>query len=224
MKNIVFDIGSVLIGYRWKEMCLDAGWEEEKAEKIGRGFFSSPLWPDFDAGLITTDEMIASVVKQYPDLAEDARWFIRSGKVMTVERPKIWELIRKLKGTGYGIYVLSNYSEELFTLHTKDLPFWELVDGGVISYEIRQIKPNPPIYRHLFEKYQLTAQDCLFFDDRPENTEGARKLGMQAVTVVGGSEEFLEKELEKLLAGVGENCPAGKRDVKESPDREGTGI
>lgn len=47
---------------------------------------------------------------------------------------------------------------------------------------------------------------------------------MQAVTVVGGSEEFLEKELEKLLAGVGENCPAGKRDVKESPDREGTGI
>ena len=134
------------------------------------------------------------------------------------------KLMEELKKKGYGIYVLSNYSEELFTLHTKDLPFWELVDGGVISYEIRQIKPNPPIYRHLFEKYQLKAQDCLFFDDRPENTEGARKLGMQAVTVVGGSEEFLEKELEKLLAGVRDNCLAGKRDVKESPDREGTGI
>ena len=37
-------------------------------------------------------------------------------------------------------------------------------------------------------------------DDRAENTEGARKLGMQAVTVADGSEEFLEEELGKLLA------------------------
>ena len=43
IKNIIFDIGSVLIGYRWKDMCLDAGWEEDRAEKIGRGFFLSPL-------------------------------------------------------------------------------------------------------------------------------------------------------------------------------------
>ena len=68
MKNIIFDIGSVLIGYRWKDMCLEAGWEEEKAEKIGRGFFDSPLWPDFDAGLVTTQDMIGSVVGKYPDL------------------------------------------------------------------------------------------------------------------------------------------------------------
>ena len=37
IKNIIFDIGSVLIGYRWKDMCLDAGWEEDRAEKIEIG-------------------------------------------------------------------------------------------------------------------------------------------------------------------------------------------
>lgn len=200
MKNIIFDIGSVLIGYRWRDMCLDAGWEEEKAEKIGRGFFLSPLWPDFDAGLVTTDELVRSFAENYPDLEEDARWFIRSGKKMTVERPKIWALMEKLKEKGFGIYVLSNYSEELFTIHTEGLPFWELVDGGVISYQIHQIKPNPPIYQHLLEKYQLKAEECIFFDDRPENTEGARKLGIAAVTVAEGSEELLMRELEKLLA------------------------
>lgn len=224
MKNIVFDIGSVLIGYRWKDMCLEAGWEEEKAEKIGRGFFLSPLWPDFDGGLVTTEEIIESVARQYPDLEADARWFIRSGKAMTVERPKIWALMGRLKERGYGIYVLSNYSEELFTLHTKDLPFWEFVDGGVISYEIHQIKPNPPIYRHLLEKYQLNAQECLFFDDRPENTEGARALGMRAVTVVDGSEEFLKKELEKLLADADKECADRAYDNRENRGREGTGI
>lgn len=199
MKNIIFDIGSVLIGYRWKDMCLEAGWEEEKAEKIGRGFFLSPLWPDFDAGLVGTGELVESIAEKYPELREDARWFITSGKKMIIERPKVWERVKKLKEKGFGLYLLSNYSEELFAVHTDGLPFVELVDGGVISYQIHEIKPNPAIYRHLLQKYQLKPEECLFFDDRPENTEAARKLGMAAVTVEDGSEELLLQELEKLL-------------------------
>lgn len=199
MKNIIFDIGSVLIGYRWKDMCLEAGWEEEKAEKIGRGFFLSPLWPDFDAGLVGTGELVESIAEKYPELREDARWFITSGKKMIIERPKVWDRVKKLKEKGFGLYLLSNYSEELFKVHTDGLPFVELVDGGVISYQIHEIKPNPAIYQHLLQKYQLKPEECLFFDDRPENTEAARKLGMAAVTVEGGSEELLLQELEKLL-------------------------
>ncbi len=200
MKNIIFDVGSVLLGYRWQEMCRDEGWDEEKAETIGRAFFLSPLWPDFDAGIIMTEELLASVTEKHPDLSEDARWFITSGKRMVVERPKVWELVKKLKEKGFKLYLLSNYSEELFTVHTAGLPFLELVDGGVISYQIHEIKPNPPIYENLMQKYQLKAEECLFFDDRPENTEAARKLGMQAVTVEDGSEELLIRELERLAA------------------------
>lgn len=200
MKNIIFDVGSVLIGYRWQDMCRDAGWDEVKAMTIGRGFFLSPLWPDYDAGLVSTEELLESVAEKYPEFGEDARWFITSGKKMIVERPEVWKLVERLKEKGFGLYLLSNYSEELFTVHTEGLPFLELMDGGVISYQIHQIKPNPPIYEHLMQKYQLKPEDCLFFDDRPENTEAARKLGMQAVTVEDGSEALLLRELEKLLA------------------------
>lgn len=200
MKNIIFDIGSVLIGYRWQEMCRDEGWDEEKTYQIGKAFFLNPLWPDFDAGLVTAEELLADVAEKYPDLAEDARWFITSGKKMIVERPRVWALAEKLKEKGYRLYLLSNYSEELFTVHTAGLPFLEIVDGGVISYQIHEIKPNPPIYEYLLQKYQLKAEECLFFDDRPENTAAARKLGMQAVTVEDGSEELLIRELERLAA------------------------
>lgn len=199
MKNIIFDIGSVLIGYRWREMCLEAGWEEDKADKIGREFFDNPLWPDVDAGIVSIEELVSSVVEKYPEWEEEARWFITSGKRMVVERPKVWEAVRKLKEKGYKLYLLSNYSGELFPLHTDGFPFRELVDGGVISYQIREIKPNPAIYQHLLQKYQLKPEECLFFDDRPENTEAARKLGIEAVTVEDGSEELLLQELEKLL-------------------------
>ncbi len=202
MKNIIFDVGSVLIGYRWLDMCLDKGIAEERAKQIGKAFFQSPLWPDYDAGLVTTKELTEDIVKKVPELEEDIRWFIGNAQLMTVKRPEIWELIRKLKEKGYGIYLLSNYSEELFTIHTKGLPFLEMADGGVISYQIHEIKPNPPIYLHLLEKYGLKAEECLFFDDREENTEAARKLGFGAVTVENGSEELLKAELEKLLDSV----------------------
>lgn len=200
MKNIIFDVGSVLIGYRWRDMCLDEGWDEETADKIGRGFFLNPRWPKFDAGLVTSEEVVEDIAEKYPELREKANWFIHSGKKMVVERPRVWEMMRRLKENGFRLYLLSNYSEELFTVHTADLPFWEYVDGAVISCQIHEIKPNPPIYEYLLQKYALRAEDCLFFDDRPENTEAARKLGMEAVTVAEGSEEFLLQELEKLLA------------------------
>ena len=199
MKNIIFDIGNVLIGFRWKGMCLEAGMDEERADKIGRGFFTNPRWPDFDAGFVTTEELIRDIAEKCPELEEDARWFIGCGKKGIVERPKIWELLRKLKEKGFMIYVLSNYSEELFLLHIEGLPFWKFVDGGVISYQIHQVKPDPPIYQYLMDKYRLKAEECLFFDDKPENTESAKRMGMQVVTVAEGSEELLEKELKKLL-------------------------
>ena len=100
MKNIIFDIGSVLIGYRWREMCLEAGWEEDKADKIGREFFDNPIWPDVDAGIVSIEELVSVVVKKYPQWEEEARWFITSGKKMVVERPKVWEAVRKLKEKG----------------------------------------------------------------------------------------------------------------------------
>ena len=59
MKHIIFDIGSVLIGYRWQDMLMvDHGMPEEAAWKIGRTVFNSPYWSKYDAGLITTAEMI----------------------------------------------------------------------------------------------------------------------------------------------------------------------
>ena len=58
------------------------------------------------------------------------------------------------------------------------------------------IKPDIRIYQHLLEKYQLQAEECLFIDDRPENVEGAKKAGMQAVVFENNYDkiaEYIEK-------------------------------
>lgn len=197
IKNIIFDIGDVLLEYRWHDMLTDYGLTDEEAETIGHLMFNDNLWHEFDLAIMTHDEIVNGYIKNYPEYADTIQWFMTHGEFMHVKREDVWEKVYKLKEKGYGIYILSNYSEELFKKHTSDAPFIKLADGIVVSYQIHLTKPDEKIYRYLLDKYKLEAKECLFFDDRKENTEGAMKLGINAITVT--SKEFLLEELDKLL-------------------------
>ena len=197
IKNVIFDVGDVLLEYRWKDMLKDYGLPDDEAYKVGNLMFNDNLWHEFDLANMTRDEIVGQYLKNYPDYAEVMQWFMTHGELMHVKREDVWEKAQKLKEKGYGIYILSNYSQELFEKHTKDAPFISLADGVVVSYQIHITKPDEKIYRYLLDKYNLKAEECIFFDDREENTEAARKLGIEAITVT--SKEFLLDELDKLL-------------------------
>lgn len=197
IKNIIFDVGDVLLEYRWKDMLKDYGLPDDEAYKVGNLMFNDNLWHEFDLANMTHDDIVGQYLKNYPEYAEVMQWFMTHGELMHVKREDVWEKARQLKEKGYGIYILSNYSQELFEKHTKDAPFISLADGVVVSYQIHITKPDEKIYHYLLDKYNLKADECIFFDDREENTEAARKLGIEAVTVT--SREFLLDELDKLL-------------------------
>ena len=197
IKNIIFDVGDVLLEYRWKDMLKDYGLPDDEAYKVGNLMFNDNLWHEFDLANMTRDEIVGQYLKNYPDYAEVMQWFMTHGELMHVKREDVWEKAQKLKEKGYGIYILSNYSQELVEKHTKDAPFISLADGVVVSYQIHITKPDEKIYRYLLDKYNLKAEECIFFDNREENTEAARKLGIEAITVT--SKEFLLDELDKLL-------------------------
>ena len=54
-KNIIFDVGDVLIDYRWKYMLQDYGLTEAEAIRIGNEMFEDPerLWSQMDLGIPT---------------------------------------------------------------------------------------------------------------------------------------------------------------------------
>ena len=196
-KNIIFDIGGVLLEYRWLDMLMDYGLSRDEAEEIGRKMFDDPLWSELDLEVRPTAEVIRDFQKKYPEYARVIAWFITHGEFMHVGRPKVWELVRKLKEKGYKLYILSNYSSDLFSKHTKDVPFLQEMDGVVVSYMIHKAKPNPEIYQYLLETYHLLPEESLFFDDRAENTKAAREMGIASITVT--SQEFLIEQLQQLL-------------------------
>ncbi len=196
IRTIIFDVGDVLLEYRWKEMLMDHGLPEDKAIHIGNTMFHDPLWAELDLGCRPPDEIIQEYCQKYPEYRNEIIWFLTHGEYMHVPRKDVWAKVHELKQKGYNIYLLSNYSECLFKKHTKDADFMKDIDGMVVSYQIHKTKPDPEIYLHLLRTYHLTPETCIFFDDRPANTAAADRLGIQAVTI--SSKECLLAELAKL--------------------------
>lgn len=199
IKNIVFDVGEVLISYRWEQMLMDYGLSKEEAIRVGNEMFEDPdeLWHIFDLGDMTQEEIIEQYCKKYPKDAKAINWFIKHGEYMHVPRPEIWEKVHELKEKGYGVYILSNYPEVLFKKHTMYADFLNDLDGMMVSYMIHKAKPDKAIYQALCDKYDLDKSECLFFDDREMNVHGARDFGMKAIQVT--SREQLLNEICKLL-------------------------
>lgn len=48
MKNIVFDIGMVLIDFHWKTTMQKLGIPDDAIEVLGRNMINHPLWNHFD--------------------------------------------------------------------------------------------------------------------------------------------------------------------------------
>lgn len=198
IKNLIFDVGGVLFDYRWKEMFMDYGLDEDNAIRVGTQMFNDPdrTWDIFDLGIKSDEEIADIFCKKYPGDEDVIRWFIRHGEYMQVPRPKVWKKVHELKQKGYKIYILSNYPESLFKKHTEYADFMDDIDGLMVSYMIHKAKPAEDIYKVLCDKYGLDRSESIFFDDRSENVEGAVKFGMKSVKIL--SEQVLLDELDRF--------------------------
>ena len=68
--NIIFDLGDVLLDYRWKEMLMDYGFSENEAIRLGRQLFDNELWSKFDEGIYSEEEIVKAYVELYPSIIQ----------------------------------------------------------------------------------------------------------------------------------------------------------
>ena len=195
VKNLVFDVGGVLIGFRWEDMMRDYGMSEDMLPGFGHEVFDDPLWKELDLGYLSFEEVLARYIRKYPHYAQEIRYLFCHGELMSVPRPDVWQEVKRLKEKGYRIYLLSNYSSVMFQKHTQGASFHKYLDGRIMSYEVHAVKPEPEIYRKLFSVFSLKPEECLFFDDRLDNVETSRSMGMEAIRI--RSREHLLEELKK---------------------------
>ena len=71
---------------------------------------------------------------------------------------------------------------ETFNVIRKKTDFFDTAClGGIISADVRIIKPSRAIYELLLKKYKLNAKECLFIDDNLDNVAAAQKIGIKSI-------------------------------------------
>ncbi len=199
IKNLVFDIGSVLVDFRYRDYMKDKGFPEEIIDFFDGNIVLSPLWLTLDSAENTQSQVIEKWKEQYPDMAKWIELFFTDAKEMVAPYADTYEWLSSYKKMGYRIFLLTNYPDELFDLHKEHtFSFMDLVDGYIVSAKVKACKPQDEIYDTLFRTYQLKANECVFLDDREENVKGADRNGMYGISCKDRAKG--KADLERFLA------------------------
>lgn len=183
MKNIIFDIGMVLVDFHWRTTMQKLGIPENVIDTLDRSMVNHPLWNHFDLDDIPESELIQKFKELSPECSEYIDLFMNNLDDVVDMFPDADKWLKSLKGRGYHVYLLSNYPRRLFALHTPRFHFLPYTDGRVVSYECQITKPDERIYQRLCSKYNLIPEECIFLDDRQANLDAAEKLGFNTLLV-----------------------------------------
>jgi len=185
IRNIIFDLGNVLISFRPAEYLKKNNYPEDKRNIILKDVFMSPEWLLLDNGTIDTKEAINSIDKKsILKRAEIASVFNKRTEIMfpLIDNTKMLPGLRK---EGFKLYYLSNFHIDIFTELKNSYSFFKCFNGGIISAEVKHSKPDPAFYLILMEKYYLKAEECFFIDDTEVNIKTAEALGMKCFFTAG---------------------------------------
>ena len=194
IKNIIFDLGVVLID-------LDVGRSEKAFRQFLDGQYEhaykwlteNEVFLNFEKGIISGESFINALQRAVTPVP-DPKLIINAWNALLVGIPKRrLTLLRKLKQQ-YRLFLLSNTNTIHLTWirnHVKrehrvddfDAYFFEKT---YYSFELGMRKPEEDIFDFVLEDAGILASETLFIDDKRENVEAARKMGIQAMLLPDG--------------------------------------
>lgn len=182
-KNIIFDLGGVVVDFRPKDFLMDHFMNKQAEDIVYDLTFGSKEWEELDRG--TLARAAANRI-----MLENAAQVDRTFEVQTVidewesilrTKKTTIKLMCKLKLAGYRLYYLSNIPSDVMHNNIEKRDFFPLFDGGVASCDVNLCKPDPQIYITLMQKYGLAYDESIFIDDNRQNAQAAYNLGITGI-------------------------------------------
>jgi 2-haloacid dehalogenase len=199
IKNVIFDLGGVLIDWNPKHLYRKIFKDETEMEKFLDEVCTSDWNEEQDAGR-SLAEATETLVKEHPQHEENIRaYYGRWEEMLGGAIQGTVDIFKKMKASGnFKIYALTNWSSETFPIAVKRYDFLQWFDGALVSGDEKMRKPFPEFYDLLFKRYNLKPEETLFVDDNLRNIKAAEKTGMKSIHFT--SSEKLKEQLEE--AGI----------------------
>lgn len=194
-RNIIFDFGAVLVDWNPRYVYTPYFGSAEKADWFIKNICTIEWNSRVDKGVpsdVLTDELVA----EHPEWEKEIRlYFDRWVDMVGEETPGMTDLIEELKSKGYRVLGLSNWARETFNLVKDGFKFEKLLDGYIISGDVKMLKPDAEIYQKLVDTFNIEPSESIFIDDNIANVAASEAFGIKAIRFEGI--ESLKEELKK---------------------------
>ena len=183
--DIILDMGNVLLEWNKDKILRGVVKTEKDYMILDKAIFQSGLWERLDLGTLTREDLVLKVISMigsiYQEKVQEVVW---NWPFYIEIYTEVFPLLVSLKEKGHRIFVLSNTSPVFYELLEEQLsPLNEILDGFVLSCDIKAIKPDSKMFEEILHKYDLNPENCIFLDDVKDNTKMAESLGIKAYQV-----------------------------------------
>jgi len=178
---VIFDFGGVICFHpdppRWKRAAEIANLP---VEEFIRAFWANRV--EYDAGRWTPAEYwhsVATITGTHFEDSELPALIRREIELWNSYDSRVLRWTRQLRAAGVRTAILSNLPRPLGEELRSTPGFLEHFDHVTFSYELGVVKPQPEIYRHAMDGLGVEPAQALFLDDRQDNVDGARAVGLR---------------------------------------------
>lgn len=192
IKNIVFDMGNVIIRWDPKHIVNQYTNDKDEQRMFLKEVFGSREWLAYDEGTMSKQEVQDGIcsrlnAKYHQQACDMVSYWYRDCPPIKEMEP----IIKELKDKGYSIYLLSNTNTS-FDEYKDTIPVFMYFDGFYISANYKLVKPSKEIFEDFSRRFDVSLSECVFIDDIPINVEGAIAAGMEGYCFNKGIEHFKE--------------------------------
>jgi FMN phosphatase YigB (HAD superfamily) len=192
INTIIFDFGDVFIN-------LDKQATFDRLRNLGLSQWHENLDQlniQFETGQISREEFVDGIKKFIPDASSDE--ILQAWSAILLDFPLYRLEFLQMLSKKYRLFLLSNTDAiHIETFEQKNgatfySDFYNCFEKVYFSFEIGMRKPNSEIYNYVLNEHDLQAICTLFIDDKKENTDAARSLGLQVWNLQVGKEDVVD--------------------------------
>ena len=182
LKNIIFDIGGIILEWGNKPIQKLLNKSDEKVNKISKIIYGDKRFKSCILGNLSQVEYMKQLINENPEYSDDIYKILSEEyqeKVLPVIKENLEKII-ELKNKGYKIYFLSNITDVSYNYLKNKFKILDLIDGGVYSFKEHTKKPDKEIFDILIKRYNLNKDETIFFDDSKKNVKAGNEYGIKS--------------------------------------------
>jgi 2-haloacid dehalogenase len=178
----LFDLGGVLIDWNPRYLYRKLFNGDEAAMEHFLATVCTTEWNERQDAGRSFAEATQELLPRHADKLELIEaWGKRFGEMISGAIDGTVDVLAELKGRGVPIYAITNWSAETFPPQRARFPFLSWFEDIVVSGVEGVMKPDPRIFRILFERHGVTPGAAVFIDDAAKNAAAASALGVHGI-------------------------------------------